>query len=106
MPSLTTPNDFVEGSSSYTLKKPELISSTQVGKETPVNMKLNSPGKLTIQQHFRIWSASIPTILKVIKAYKVVVDGMSPAVDADNAEIDTYEHLCHTALTIVIQVVS
>jgi len=45
-------------------------------------------------------------VLKGIEAYKVVVDGVSPADDADQTEIDAYEHLKHTASTVFIQVVS
>jgi len=45
-------------------------------------------------------------VLKGIKAYEVVVDGMSPADDADQTEQDAFEHLNHTVLTIFIQVVS
>jgi len=45
-------------------------------------------------------------ILKGIKAYEIVVDGVTPAEDADAIEMDAYDHLCHTASTIFIQVVS
>ena len=44
-------------------------------------------------------------ILKGIEAYKEVVNGLSPAIDADSTEVDAYHHLCHTASTIFIQVV-
>jgi hypothetical protein len=45
-------------------------------------------------------------ILKGIKAYAVVVDGVVPGEGADATEIDAYDHLCHTSLTIFIQVVT
>jgi len=45
-------------------------------------------------------------ILKGIKAYEVVVDGVVPAEGADATEVDAYDHLCRTASTIFIQVVS
>jgi len=45
-------------------------------------------------------------ILNGIKAYKVVVDGIVPFEGADATEVDAYDHLCHPALTICIQVVS
>jgi len=45
-------------------------------------------------------------VLKGIKAYEVVVDGVSPADDAEQTEMDAFEHLKHTASTIFIQVVS
>jgi len=45
-------------------------------------------------------------VLKGIKAYEVVVDGESRAEDADQTEMDAFEHLEHTASTIFIQVVS
>jgi len=45
-------------------------------------------------------------VLKGIKAYEVVVDGVSPADDADQTEMDPFKHLKHTASTIFIQVVS
>jgi len=45
-------------------------------------------------------------ILKGIKAYVIVEDGVTPAEDADATEVDAYNHLCHTALTIFRQVVS
>ena len=80
--------------------------STRVDEKTPVNVKLDSIGKLTGQENYRIWSASMTIILKGIKAYEVVVDGVVPAEGADATEVDAYDHLCHTASTIFIQVVS
>ena len=80
--------------------------SARVDKKTPLNVKLDSIGKLTGQDNYRIWSASKTIVLKGINAYQVVVDGVSPADDADQTEIDAFEHLKHTASTIFIQVVS
>jgi hypothetical protein len=80
--------------------------STRVDKKTPVNVKLDSIGKLTGQENYRIWSASMTIILKGINAYAVVVDGVVPAEGADATEVDSYNHLCHTTSTIFIQVVS
>jgi hypothetical protein len=80
--------------------------STRVDKKTPVIVKLDSIGKLTGQENYWIWSASMTIILKGIKAYQVVVDGVVPAEGADATEVDAYDHLCHTTLTIFIQVVS
>lgn len=45
-------------------------------------------------------------ILNDIKGYDIVVDGVSPAEDADLAENHAYDHLCHTTSPIVIQMVS
>ena len=45
-------------------------------------------------------------VLKGIYAYEVVVDGVFPADDAEQTEVDAYEHLKHTASTIYVQVVS
>jgi len=87
-------------------KNPEFSFSTRVDKKTPVNVKLDSIGKLTGQENYRIWSASMNIVLKGIKAHEVVVDGVSPADGAEQTEIDAYEHLKHTASTIFIQVVS
>jgi len=87
-------------------KNPEFSFSTRIDKKTPVNVKLDSNGKLTGQEHHRIWSASMNIVLKGIKAYKVVVDGVSPADGAEQTEVDAYEHLKHTASTIFIEVVS
>jgi hypothetical protein len=53
--------------------------STRVDKKTPVNVKLDSISKLTGQENYRIWSALMTIILKGIKAYEVVVDGVVPA---------------------------
>jgi hypothetical protein len=36
----------------------------------------------------------------------MVVDGLVPAEGANATEVDAYDHLCHTASTIFIQVVS
>jgi len=80
--------------------------STRVDKKTPVNVKLDSIGKLTGEENYRIWSASMTIILKGIKAYEVVMDGVVPAEGADATEVNAYDHLCHTASTILIQVVS
>ena len=77
-----------------------------VDKKIPVNVILDSIGKLTGQDNYWIWSASMNIVLKGIKAYEVVVDGVSPADDADQTEKDAFEHLNHTASTIFIQVVS
>jgi hypothetical protein len=79
---------------------------TRVDKKTPVNVKLDSIGKLMGQENFRIWSPSMTIILKGIKAYKVVVDGVVPEEGASVIEVDWYDHLCHTASTICIQVAS
>jgi len=79
--------------------------SARVDKKPPVNVQLDSIGKLTGQDNYRIWSASMTIVLKGIKAYEVVVDGVSPADDAAQTEIDAFEHLKHTASTICIQVV-
>jgi len=46
------------------------------------------------------------TILKWIKGYEVVVDGVVPAEGADAIEVDAYDHLSHTMSTLFIQVVS
>jgi len=80
--------------------------STRVDKKTPVNVKLDSTGKLTGQEDYRIWSASVTKILKGIKAYKVVVDGIVPAEGADATQVDAYDLFCHTVSTIFIQLVS
>jgi len=45
-------------------------------------------------------------ILKGIKAYEVVVDGVILAEGAYATVVDAYDHLCHTTSTIFIQVVS
>jgi len=87
-------------------KNPEFSFLTRVDEKTPVNVKLDSIGKLTGQENYRIWSASMNIVLKGIKAYEVVVDGVSPADGAEQTEVDAYEHLKHTASTIFIQVVS
>jgi len=87
-------------------KNPEFSFSTRVDEKTPVNVKLDSIGKLTGQDNYLIWSAWMNIVLMGIKASKVVVDGVSPADDADQTEINLYEHRIHTASTIFIQVVS
>jgi len=92
--------------SSSSGKNPAFSFSTRVDEKTPVNVKLDSIGKLTGQDNYRIWSASMNIVLKGIKVYEVVVDGVSPTEDAEQTEIDAYEHLKHTASTIFIQVVS
>jgi hypothetical protein len=80
--------------------------STRVDKKTPLNVKVDSIGKLMGQENCRIRSASMTIILKGIKAYEVVVDGVVPAERADAIEVNAYDHVCHTASTIFIQVVS
>jgi len=80
-PRPTTPVKMVDESSSG--KQSMFSFSAQVDKKTPVNVKLDSIGKLAGQDNYRIWSASMNIVPKGIKAYKVVVDGVSPADDAD-----------------------
>jgi hypothetical protein len=80
--------------------------STRVDKQTPVNIKLDSIGKLMGQENYRIWSTSMTIILKGIKAYEIVVDSVVPAEGANAIEVNAYDHLCHTVSTIFIQVVS
>jgi len=70
------------------------------------NIKLDSIGKVTGQDNCRIWSALMTIILNGIKASEVVVQGVSPADDANQTENDAYDHHCHTVLTIFIQGVS
>ena len=93
-----------EGSSCS--KNPVFSFSATVDKKTPENVKLDSIGKLTGQDNYQIWSASMNIVLKGIKAYEVVVDGVSPADDADQTELDAFEHLKHTTFTIFVHVVS
>jgi len=45
-------------------------------------------------------------VLKGIEAYEVVVDGVTPADDADHTEKDAFENLKHTASTIFLLAVS
>jgi len=80
--------------------------STRVDKKTPINVKLDSISKLMGQENYRMWSASMTIIPKGIKESAVVVDGVVPTEGADPTEVDAYDHLCHTASTIIIQVVS
>jgi hypothetical protein len=58
------------------------------------------------QENYRIWSAWMTIIPNGIKESAVVVDGVVPTEGADATEVDAYDHLCYTALTIFIQVVS
>jgi len=44
-------------------------------------------------------------ILKAFKGYEVMVEGVSAALDANHADGDTYDNLCHTTSTTFIQVV-
>jgi len=87
-------------------KNPMFSFSARVDKKTPVNVKLDSIGKLSGQDNYPFWSALMTIILKGIKAYQVMVHGVTPDEGADVTEIDAFEHLKHTALTIFIQVVS
>ena len=87
-------------------KSPMFSFLTRDDKKTPVNVKFDSIGKLTGQNNYQIWSASMNIVLKGIKAYEVVVDSVSPADDADQTEMDAFEHIKHTASTIFIEVVS
>jgi len=80
--------------------------SALVDQKAPVNVKLDSIGKFTGQDNYPIWRASMNIIPKGIKAYEVVLDGVSAADDADQTEKDAFEYLKHTATTIFIQVVS
>jgi hypothetical protein len=80
--------------------------STRVDKKTPVNVKLDSIIKFTGQENYRISSGSMTIIRRGIKAYEVVVDGVVHAEGADATEVNAYDHLCHTASNISIQVVS
>ena len=77
-------------SSSSSGNNPMFSFSARVDKKTPVNVKLDSISKLTGHDYYRIWSASMNIVLKGIKAYEVVVDGVSPADDADQTEIDAF----------------
>jgi hypothetical protein len=76
--------------------------STRVVKKTPVNVELDSIGKLTGEENYKIWSPSMTIILQGTKASEVVVDGVVPAEGADATEVDAYDHLCYTASTIFI----
>jgi len=101
----TIPVEMADESSSCS-KQPRFTSLACVDKTTPVNVKLDNVGKPTGQENYRIWSASMTIILKGIKAYQIVVDGVTPAEDGDASEVDAYDHHCHTASTIFIEEVS
>jgi len=103
-PRSTTPVRMAPEASSSG-KNPMFSFSARVNKKTPVIVTLNSNRKRTGPENYRIWSASMNIVLKGIKAYEVVVDGVSPAKDADQTERDAFEHHKHTASTIFIQVV-
>ena len=91
LPHPTTRVTMVEGSSSGKLHM--FSFSAQVVKKTPVNVTLDRIERLTSQDHYRIWSASMNVVLKGIKAYEVVVDGVSAADDGDQTDMDVFEHL-------------
>ena len=59
LPPSPHPNTTVmaPGGSSSSGKNPEFSFWTRVDKKTPVNAKLDSIGKLTGQDNYRIWSA-------------------------------------------------
>jgi hypothetical protein len=44
-------------------------------------------------------------IMKWIKAYEIVVDGVYLVEDAEPREVNAYNHLCHTPLTLFSQLV-
>jgi len=94
------------GESSSSEKNLASYCSTHVEVKTPVHVKLDSIAKHTGHDNNRIWSASMNIVLKGIKAYEVVVDGVSPADDTEQTETDAFEHLQHTTSTISMQVVS
>jgi len=84
-----TPVRMAPGGSS-SKKNPTFSFSAHVDKKTPVNVKLDSIAKLTGQENYRICSALMNIDLKGIKAYEVVVDGVSPADDAEQTEMDAF----------------
>jgi hypothetical protein len=83
--------------------KPKLYFSAHVNKKTPVNVMLDDIGKLTGQDNYLICSASMTIFLKGIEPSKILVDGVSPAEDADATVVNAYDYLCHTASTVFIQ---
>jgi len=87
-------------------KKPMFSFSARIDKKTMVNVKFDNIGKLTAQENYWIWSTSMMIILTGIKAYEIVVDGVTPAEDADTSDLDAYDHHRHTTSNIFIQIAS
>ena len=105
-PSSPRPTTLVKMAPGSSSRHPMFSVLVRVDNQTPVNVKVDSIGKLTGQHDYQIWSASMNIVLKRIKPYEVVVDGVSPADDADQTENDAFEDLKHSASTIFIQVVT
>jgi len=55
-------------------KNPALSCSARVDKKPQVNVELNIIGKLTVQENYQIWCASLTIILKGIEADEIVVN--------------------------------
>jgi len=94
-----TPLKMVDGGSSR--KQPMLSFSARIDKKTPLNVELNNIRKHTTQDNYQIRSPSMKTVLRGIKAYEIVLDGVYPAEDADQTGMDGFEHRIHRASTII-----
>ena len=77
-----------------------------VEKKPLLNVKFHTISKLTGQEHYWIWNASMVIILKRIKVYQIVLDVVTPGYIVDTTNVDAYNLLCHTASTTFMQVVS
>jgi hypothetical protein len=85
------------------------LSSTfrsRVKEDKPVSIKLDNIKVLTGQDNYNIWAATMTLVWKGMKCYEIVVEGLDPAADAAQDEIDAYTALCHQAAAVYIQVVS
>jgi len=92
LPSLPHPKTPVmaPGDSSSSGKNHMFSSLAPFNKKSARIVKLDRIGKPSGPDNDGIWSASINIVLKGINAYELVVDGVSPADDGDQTEIDAF----------------
>lgn len=95
-----------ESSASANLNASVASFTSRVKDDKPITIKLDNIQKLTGQGNYNIWAASMKLVRRGMKTYEIVVDGATPADDADASEKTAYESLCHQASVIYIQVVS
>jgi hypothetical protein len=90
-------------------KQPEFSFSSKVKADSidkPASVKLDNIKVLEGQSNYNVWAATMVIIIKGMKCYEIVVEGLEPASDADRDEVAAFKHLSYQAQAIFIQVVS
>jgi hypothetical protein len=75
-------------------KQPEFSFSSKVKADSidkPASVKLDNIKVLERQFNYNVWAATMVIIIKRMKGYEIVVEGLEPSGDADTDEVAAFK---------------